>query len=197
MVWFQNWRDVRYLAQGTLRQQQALTALSNTRVLDVLVDFDPILAGTIPLDVDIDGSDLDIICCVPDAMHFATCVAEAFSGLEGYSLRRGNIHGDYTTLAGFRADGFEFEIFGQNVPVDHQAAVVHLDVEARLLALGGEASRTKIRELKRSGVKTEPAFAAWLQLEGDPWDALYSLGSANDAALRKLLEKVTKDRVND
>ncbi|MBM4204774.1 MAG: DUF4269 domain-containing protein [Gammaproteobacteria bacterium] len=197
MVWFQNWRDVRYLTQGTLRQQQALAALSNTRVLDVLVDFDPILAGTIPLDVDIDGSDLDIICCVPDAMRFATCVVEAFSGLEGFSLRRGNIHGDYTTLAGFRADGFEFEIFGQNVPVDHQAAVVHLDVEARLLALSGEASRAKIRELKRSGMKTEPAFAAWLQLEGDPWDVLYSLGSANDATLRKLLEKVTKDRVND
>lgn len=183
-----------YLAHGTIRQQQALAALSNTRVLDVLADFDPVLAGTIPLGVDIDGSDLDIICCVTDAMHFATCVTDAFSGCEGFSLRRGNIHGDNTTLAGFHADCFEFEIFGQNVPVDHQAAVVHLDVEARLLALGGETSRARIRELKRSGMKTEPAFAAWLQLEGDPWEVLYSLGSADDATLRKLVQTVMQDQ---
>jgi hypothetical protein len=193
MVWFQDWRDVGYLGHGTLRQREALCTLADTRVLDVLAEFDPVLAGTIPLDVDIEDSDLDIICSVTDAMSFATCVTDAFASHEGFTLRRGVIRGDYTTIVSFTSGAFAFEIFGQNVPVDHQAAVVHLDVEARLLAFGGAAARERIRELKRSGLKTEPAFATWLGLGGDPYDVLYALGSASDATLRNLAQAVMRD----
>ena len=42
-------------------------------------------------------------------------------------------------------------------------------VEARLLELGGDPARQAIRRLKQSGLKTEPAFARYFQLEGDAY----------------------------
>jgi hypothetical protein len=188
-MWFRNWRDVGWLGEGTASQRRAFTALSDTGVMQVLAPFDPVLAGTVPLDVDIEDSDLDIICHVPDALTFATTVSDAFSHLDGFVLRRGVVHGDYTTLARFTASTCAFEIFGQDVPVNHQPAVVHLDLEARLLAIGGADARQVIRTLKRTGRKTEPAFAEWLGLDGDPWNALYALASARDVELEALVRK--------
>lgn len=189
VMWFRDWRDVDWMREGTPSQRRAFTALSQTRILERLAPHDPVLAGTVPLDIDIEGSDLDIICQVPDAMAFATTVTDAFSGQDGFVLRRGVVHGDYTTLVRFHASACAFEIFGQDVPVDHQAAVVHLDVEARLLAFGGPDAHDIIRSLKRAGFKTEPAFAAWLGLAGDPWEVLYALGSARDTELVSLISK--------
>jgi hypothetical protein len=40
-------------------------------LFDILLAYDPVLAGTIPLDVDVPGSDLDIICCCADTDVFA------------------------------------------------------------------------------------------------------------------------------
>ena len=182
--WLRDWRDTAWLSGGTLSQRQAHAALTGTNVPGLLEPFDPVLAGTIPLDIDVDGSDLDIICCVPDATRFAMIVNDAFSGCDGYVLRRGPVQDELTTLVRFRAAGCLFEIFGQDKPVALQAAVVHLDVEARLLDFGGELAKQRVRALKRSGLKTEPAFATWLGLSGDPYQALYALGGAADAELQ-------------
>lgn len=176
-MWYRNWRDPSWLAAGNVRQQRALDALVEIQIFERLADFDPVLAGTIPLDIDIPGSDLDIICCAPDAMAFATTLTDSLSHHDGFLLRRAVIRGDLSTIALFQAAGHLFEIFGQATPVAHQPAVVHLDVEAQLLAAGGEHAREIIRSLKMSGLKTEPAFAQWLGIEGDPFDALYALGS--------------------
>jgi hypothetical protein len=56
-------------------------------------------------------------------------------------------------------------------------------VEARLLALGGEEARVKIQELKRAGLKTEPAFAQYFQLAGNPYQALLHLAQRSDDEL--------------
>ena len=43
-------------------------------------------------------------------------------------------------------------------------------VEYKLLKRLGETARQGIIELKRSGYKTEPAFAKLLRITGDPYD---------------------------
>src|SRR5262249_21108876 len=57
----QNWRDLASLLDGTATQRAAYHALEALRVFALLGAFDPILAGTIPLDIDVPGSDLDVV----------------------------------------------------------------------------------------------------------------------------------------
>jgi hypothetical protein len=58
-----DWKDVTYLLHGTVTQRAAYAALAALQVFSLLQDFDPVLVGTIPLNIDIPGSDLDIVCC--------------------------------------------------------------------------------------------------------------------------------------
>lgn len=44
--------------------------------------------------------------------------------------------------------------------------------EWKILAEKGDSFKQKILELKRSGIKTEPAFAQMLGLKGDPYQAV-------------------------
>ncbi|NEO86723.1 MAG: DUF4269 domain-containing protein [Spirulina sp. SIO3F2] len=169
-----NWRDINYLAQGTLRQRAAYQALQSTQVLAKLAAFDPVLAGTIPLNIDIAGSDLDIICYAPDLEQFARVIRLHFSDYPDFACQKTVLQLP-TVVARFIATDFEFEIFGQPCPVEQQNAVRHLEIEARLLDIGGEGVRQKIRQLKQAGLKTEPAFAALFVLTGDPYETLLAL----------------------
>jgi hypothetical protein len=45
-------------------------------------------------------------------------------------------------------------------------------IEHRLLLKHGEAFKNKVIELKQNGLKTEPAFAKLLGIEGDPYEEL-------------------------
>ena len=65
-----------------------------------------------------------------------------------------------------------------------QYAYRHMIVEARLLKIGGPAARPAIRRLKREGRKTEPAFAHYFDLEGDPYETLLELDGLDVDALR-------------
>jgi ribosomal protein S18 acetylase RimI-like enzyme len=60
-------------------------------------------------------------------------------------------------------------------------------IEGRLLVIGGAALRERVRELKRAGVKTEPAFAQVLGLAGDPYAALLALEDWSTPRLRSLV----------
>lgn len=184
-----DWRDTAALKAGTTRQRRVVELLERHRVFDILAAFDPVLAGTVPLDIDVEGSDLDIICEVVDPSQFASCLQQHFGRQPGFRLSRSVWQGQPTTIAGFALDGEQIEVFGQAVPVDLQAAVVHLDVEARLLALAGDWLRISVRELKRGGMKTEPAFAQLLGIHDDPYQALYAMVAWSDDRLRQLFEE--------
>ncbi|MCH5690657.1 DUF4269 domain-containing protein [Niabella sp. W65] len=77
-----------------------------------------------------------------------------------------------TVVVNFFADGFEIEIFAQNIPTRQQMAYRHLVIEHELLNQYGEVFRQQVVALKKQGYKTEPAFARLLKLEGDPYQAL-------------------------
>lgn len=50
----------------TDRQRQAHETLSALRIFDVLAKYRPVLTGTVPLGLDVDSSDLDIVCEAQD-----------------------------------------------------------------------------------------------------------------------------------
>jgi hypothetical protein len=179
----QDWRDLTYLLQGTATQQAAYCALEALRVFALLGAFDPVRAGTIPLDIDIPGSGLDIVCYAADVDAFAQCLQDAFGHFTPFVLRRKIVDGLPTAIGQFTYQDFPIEIFGQPRPVTTQRAFRHLVVEERLLRHGDVGVRQQIRHLKIQGLKTEPAFAAVFALSRDPYHTLLQLSELSEAEL--------------
>ena len=167
-----NFKDISYLRLGTLKQQQAYNVLTKYAVLDVLHAYDPVLAGTIPININIEDSDLDILCCWQQKEEFTGTIIKHFSGNKAFTIREIVIHSQPAIIASFFIEDFEIEIFGQNIPVQQQYGYRHLIIEYALLLQFGEEFRKKIIELKQQGYKTEPAFAMLLGLSGDPYQSL-------------------------
>jgi len=165
-------------------------ALRATRALELLSAFDPHVAGTPPLGIDLPDSDIDILCHAPDLDRFAAIVRENFGKEQEFSIRRWDQRqngGEDAVIANFRAHDWEFEIFAQTVPVEEQAGWCHFQVEQRLLHLGGESFRAAIMEQRDAGLKTEPAFAKVLHFGGDPYEAMLAFSDADDETLWCLL----------
>lgn len=178
-----NWRNINYLLHGNKKQQAAYHALHDVGILKHFIDFDPILVGTIPIDIDIATSDLDIILYAQNFQQIATIVHKNYQ-------QQSNFHDHYrhdAYIANFVEHGFEFELFAQDKPVIQQNAYLHMLVEYRILQIADHTLRETIRDLKKDGLKTEPAFAKYFNLEGDPYQTLLALEKLDDKALKKRL----------
>jgi hypothetical protein len=176
-----NFQNPAYLTRGNARQRRAYRALQSLDIFRVLRAYTPILAGTIPLEIDICGSDLDIICEVRDLDAFTRAVTDTFGARPGFCIKREIIKGVESVIANFDHAGFPIEVFGQPKLVTEQNAYRHLVVEAWLLKIGGERARHAIRKLKRAGLKTEPAFARYFNLQGDPYEEVLRLSRMADS----------------
>ena len=161
-------------------------ALAACRVLERLADFDARAAGTPPLGLDMPGSDIDVLCCAPDAHAFAAALWAAFSDTPGFTLTQWR-DPPRPVVGTFDAAGWRIEVYGEAAPVERQRGWRHFAVERRLLALGGPRFRCAVLDLRRRGWKTEPAVAAALGLPDDPYLALLDLGDRCDADLRAVL----------
>lgn len=161
-------------------------ALRRTGIIIALAEFDPRVAGTPPLGLDLPTSDIDVLCHAPDPNTFAAVVWNTFSDEANFAIRRW-VAADRPVIASFTAHGWLFEVFGQARPVSEQNGWRHFVVERRLLAFGGPAFRAAIVSARTQGMKTEPAFSAVLRLAGDPYRAVAELGQRDDASLMHLL----------
>ena len=170
-----NFDNIEYLKTGNFRQKQAYEVLSKSRVMESLHEFDPVLVGTIPIDIDIENSDLDIICYWTDRNNFIENIIRLFADKQGFCIK--NDQSQNCVIARFTVGHFEIEIFGQNIPVKMQMGYRHMIIEYQLLLKNGAAFRAKIIELKKQGYKTEPAFALLLELKGNPYEALLKFES--------------------
>lgn len=184
-----NWADISYLQTGTPRQQAAYTTLHTLELFPRLRSYSPVLAGTVPLDIDTPESDLDIICEARDLSAFERDISAAFGTQTRFTLVRKAIGSTESVVARFRHNDFLLELFGQPRPVKQQNAYRHMLVESRLLAIGGDPARQAIREMKRTGMKTEPAFAAYFNLKGDPYQVLLELSWLDVYELRSLIAR--------
>lgn len=165
-----NFEDISYLKAGNDKQRRAYEILKKYRVLDLLEKFDPILTGTIPINIDIETSDLDISCCYSDKDEFVDAVMHLFSPEKQFVLRQSSEFN--SVVCNFWLDDFELELFGQSIPTKQQHAYRHMLIEHRLLEERGEEFRQEIIALKKQGYKTEPAFGIALGLEGNPYEEL-------------------------
>ncbi|MBE8725778.1 DUF4269 domain-containing protein [Flavobacterium hungaricum] len=163
---------ISYLKDGNEKQKTAFAVLTQFRVLENLSDFDPILVGTIPINIDIENSDLDIICCFKNQSDFAKKVKQLFEKENGFTIREVLIDNQESVVANFYLENFEIEIFGQNIPTKQQNGYKHMVIEDQILRKKGEKFRREILELKQKGYKTEPAFGLLLGLTGNVYHEL-------------------------
>lgn len=183
------WDTIDYLARGTPRQRAAHSALEAAGVMQGLAPWGPLLAGTIPLGIDVEGSDLDILCEVYQFGPFLAQLQERFGHLPGYEARQKEIGSLPTVVARFHSSAFLVEVFAQPRPVAAQNGYRHMLIEARLLKLAGPGAAAAVHELKARGMKTEPAFARYFGLSGDPYQALLDLAEAGEETIRATARK--------
>lgn len=168
-----NFLNISYLQSGNEKQQQAYQVLTAHQILEKLTAFTPILTGTIPINIDIESSDLDIICYVQDKTAFTKTLTDHFQNEKGFIISENPTF--QSIKANFSMAGFEFEIFGQPMPTIQQNAYRHMLIEHQILLEKGETFRQEIIRLKNQGIKTEPAFAQLLDIAGNAYEELLKL----------------------
>ncbi len=169
---------IEYLKNGNDRQRRAYEVLTKYGVFDKLKYYSPILAGTIPIEIDIEGSDLDIICkvdlrCEEDFLE-QIALSKLFPCVKDVVVDYPILNGEKCIIINFMLEEFPIEIFGQNKPAMEQNAYRHMIAEYKILLEKGEEFKHKIIELKKKGIKTEPAFGMLMGLE-NPYEDLLKL----------------------
>ena len=184
--------SIDYLKEGSERQRRAYGVLQELNLMNKISEWTDgevemglhlTLAGSIPIDLATDESDLDIIVCASDLKRMSEIYRRELGHMSGFHQERGIVLGVATLITKFGFGGEAFEIFSQNVPIPRQNAVIHLLVEERLLTLGGEGFRQAVMALRQTGWKTEPAFGGVLGLE-EPYRELLELEDLSDDELR-------------
>jgi hypothetical protein len=93
--------------------------IKNLGIMEALSDYHPILCGTLPIGIDIEGSDLDIIMDVSDFNRFENRVNILFGEREDFKLKRVMIRNIPVIKANFQFQGFEFELsVSGNLPIN-------------------------------------------------------------------------------
>ncbi len=176
------WHNWRRYENGTPMQHKMYQALDRLQIMDTLAPWEPVVIGTIPLDIDIPGSDIDIALYVDDFDQVEQVVRQHFSQFDGFRLERRVQTYRTVLVCQFFFDGFEIELYGENRPTECQNGYRHMVIESRFLDLAGTRLRDHIRQLKLNGLKTEPAFAEVLGIEDDPYDSLLMYYHRSDSA---------------
>lgn len=164
-----------YLRAGNERQKRAYEILKKYKIFEVLDYYSPILVGTIPIEIDIDGSDLDIICELDfrfeedflDDISFSKMIPLEAEVKVDYPV----VNDEKSITINFTLEDLPIEIFAQNKPTTQQNAYLHMMAEYKILKEKGEEFKQKIIDLKKKGIKTEPAFGMLLNLE-NPYEDL-------------------------
>jgi Domain of unknown function (DUF4269) len=159
---------------------KAQDAISQSRVLNLLVDYSPQVVSTIFVEFDTDQSDIDIVCEYQQQTTFAKHFSDSFCHYDSYNLAE---FPDYA-IGHFKKFGFLFEVYATHIPVTQQLAFRHYHVMKRIALFGDESLKQQIRALKNDGLKTEAAISTLLRLEGDPYTAVLELESWSDDQLK-------------
>lgn len=158
-----DFRNITYLQQGNARQQQAYALLTEHAVMETLKLFDPILVGSIPLNVGTETSDIDIICCWQSKNEFVEAVNNAFGSADCFCITDKNTDEGCIVRCQLAIHDFDIEIFGSSVPSDQQNAYKRMLAKYEIIERNGEDFRQGVVNLKRKGIKTGEAIRMLLE----------------------------------
>lgn len=175
MYFMEKFLTIDYLLEGNKIQQSAYNQLIELNIMNILQDFNPLLVWTIPIWINIETSDLDILCECYNHDVFAQSIESHFWSLSWFVSRTYERNWLKITRVNFFWKSFEIEIYGIGTPTREQIAFKHMLIEHAILESKGEDFKLKVIDLKRSWIKTEPAFAQLLWIEWDPYVELLKM----------------------
>ena len=145
----------------------------------------PIISGTMPLDLNTQNSDADILFYSDNFNLLADKLNKKFSGFSNYSVKDSETREGPCLLCRFNFDGLDIEIFAQEIDPLQQHAHQHFLVENRLIKIFGNEFKQRVLSRKEVGEKTEPAFAAelGLSIEADAYLDLLDMRTVTDRGL--------------
>jgi predicted metalloenzyme YecM len=160
--------------------------IKDSKVLEVFGKFDPLIAGTFPLGIQVADSDVDLLIQVneEDFDKLRKLIKQSFK--EKVRIGEQRIDALHTMIASFVFNGLRFEVFAQNWPPSLQKAYRHFQAEEKLLKYGGPGFRAQVKSYRAKGHKTEAAFAESLRLSGNPYMELLALQKASLGELKKI-----------
>lgn len=173
-----DWRNVDYLKSGNRTQQSCFTILEETKVLEKLQIFDPIVVGTIPICIDINDSDIDIVCSARNLVYFQLVAGMHFGHYQNFSYDWSK----YYFTCNFWYKDMQIELYAESIKSEQHKAYRHMVTEHRILQLAGDKFSEQVVMLKNKGFKTEPAFGKLLNLIA-PYDDLLELQNYTDHEL--------------
>lgn len=179
-----DWLTIDYLIKGSFIQQKTYEILKELNLFHDLKEFDPILIGTIPIGLYIKGSDIDIACNMKDKEIFKERVNSLFSNFSSFIVYN---HKD-KYMAAFSYKNLPIEIYAESCNTIMQNGFRHMMIEYRILQLTDKKFRENILELKRKGVKTEPAFGELLSMS-QPYEDLLTLEKMDMDSLALFLKE--------
>lgn len=165
------------LKNGDEKQRRAYQALKELNILHDLSSYKPLLCGTIPLGIDHEQSDLDIVLETDHLDSLALKLKTTYGQHSEFSQKKTTVRRREVLITNFFFEDFEFELFAQAQSTKEQYGYLHMLVEYYLLKENPEWKK-RIRKMKKNGLKTELAFCLLLDLKGDPYDELIRYGRA-------------------
>lgn len=158
-----DFRNIGYLRQGNARQQEVYALLTDYAVMAKLERYDPILVGSIPLNVGTEASDIDIICCWQSKEEFVETVSNAFGNADCFSITEKSTDEGCIVRCQLALNGVDIEIFGSSIPSDQQNAYKRMLAKYEIVERNGENFRQQVVNLKRKGFKTGEAIKHLLE----------------------------------
>lgn len=177
------------LKNGSAAQRAAASAVESLGALDTLAAYTPIIAGSFPLDLQTETSDIDVLATATDLPAFLEMAVRAFGEQAAFRGRLAQINSVESVVVNFSYGGHAFEIFAQARPVHEQDGFRHLLAEYRLLQLADLRFFEAVRALRLAGTKTEPAFCVALGVREDPYAYLRKLAVQADEVLLRALRR--------
>ena len=182
--------NINYLNYGNDRQKLLYEEITKLRLIESFSIFNPIIVGTIPIEIDIPSSDVDIIIDLSkgDILIYFKEFAKNF---RNFILEiKINKISENSFIAQFQTENFKFEIFGEFKETSKQFGFVHMVIENEILNLLGQDFKNSIKKLKYKGFKTELAFCVLLNINEDPYGFLYNLKNLKMNDFSKEINKI-------
>lgn len=167
--------------------KKAWKVLEKLNLLEKYHSFDPLIAGTLPLALATENSDLDILLNTQDLEGLSLKLENDFSAYDSFNIILNMVNDLPSLICSFTYDHLKIELFAQARASVEQVAYQHFLIEEKLLKYGASDLRSRVLELKNGGMKTELAFAQALGIEGDSYQILLEWQRKSIGELRAFL----------
>lgn len=171
-----------------MNKEELNKILQDFDILSILKDFNPVVVGTIPIGINIPGSDIDIACQAGNLILFRQFIRSHFSHFQSFQ----DNHNEKRYISSFDVLGIPFEIYAETIPSKEQNGFRHMIIENRILRILGDTFKQKIITLKMEGYKTEPAFGLLLGMS-EPYMELLPLEEMTNNELKDYLRLIYKN----